>query len=155
MTQAQAPVAVGAPVTAVRASKGRRLGGAPVHVLLVVITIAFAVPAVALLVASLRTAEATNSSGWWTVFGDPGFTLEDYHTVLFEGGFGVSGGLMPYLVNSLAISIPATVFPLVLAAMAAYGLAWVKFRGSDVVFFAIFALLLRRLNRARRGLRGS
>jgi alpha-glucoside transport system permease protein len=31
-------------------------------------------------------------------------------------------------------------FSLVFAAMAAYCLAWVKFRGSDVVFFVIFAL---------------
>lgn len=47
---------------------------------------------------------------------------------------------MPYLVNSLAITLPATLFPLVLASMAAYALAWVRFRGSDTVFFVIFAL---------------
>ena len=47
---------------------------------------------------------------------------------------------MPYLVNSLAITIPATIFPLALAAMAAYALAWMKFRGSDSLFFVIFAL---------------
>jgi alpha-glucoside transport system permease protein len=60
--------------------------------------------------------------------------------VLFVGGFGVTGGIIPYLVNSLAITIPATVISLTFAAMCAYGLAWIKFRGSDVVFFMIFAL---------------
>src|SRR5258708_37184421 len=36
-----------------------------------------------------------------------------------------------YLVNSAAITIPGTIFPVTIAAMAAYALAWVKFRGSD------------------------
>ncbi|WP_030272640.1 carbohydrate ABC transporter permease [Streptomyces sp. NRRL B-24484] len=119
----------------------RRAFSSPLaSLLMVVVTVLWTIPTIGLLVTSLRPEEDVATSGWWTVFGDPNLTLENYHTVLFEGGFGVSGGLMPYLVNSLAISIPATVFPLVLAAMAAYGLAWVKFRGSDVVFFAIFAL---------------
>ncbi|MEW1909534.1 carbohydrate ABC transporter permease [Kitasatospora sp. NPDC085895] len=119
----------------------RRVFSSPLaSLLMVVVTVLWTIPTIGLLVTSLRPEEDVSDSGWWTVFGDPNLTLENYHTVLFEGGFGVSGGLMPYMVNSLAISIPATVFPLVLAAMAAYGLAWVKFRGSDVVFFAIFAL---------------
>ncbi|MCU7822566.1 carbohydrate ABC transporter permease [Kitasatospora sp. DSM 101779] len=124
------------PVKAVR----RVFSNPLASLLMVVVTVLWTIPTIGLLVTSLRPEEDVSDSGWWTVFSDPNLTLENYHTVLFEGGFGVSGGLMPYMVNSLAISIPATVFPLVLAAMAAYGLAWVKFRGSDVVFFAIFAL---------------
>ena len=38
------------------------------------------------------------------------------------------------LVNSLAITIPATIIPIFLASMAGYALAWVRFRGSDIVF---------------------
>ncbi|MEV6207657.1 carbohydrate ABC transporter permease [Kitasatospora sp. NPDC051914] len=124
------------PVKAVR----RAFSSPLASMLMIVVTVLWTIPTIGLLITSLRPEEDVSSSGWWTAFGDPNLTLENYHTVLFEGGFGVSGGLMPYLVNSLAISIPATVFPLVLAAMAAYGLAWVKFRGSDVVFFLIFAL---------------
>src|SRR5204863_5009528 len=70
----------------------------------------------------------------------PGVTLANYNSVLFESSFGATGGLMPYLINSLAISIPGAIFPLVLAAMAAYALAWVRFKGSDAVFFIIFGL---------------
>jgi alpha-glucoside transport system permease protein len=55
---------------------------------------------------------------------------------------------MPYLINSLAITIPATVIPLTLAAMAAYALAWVRFRFSDTVFFIIFALQIVPLQMA-------
>jgi alpha-glucoside transport system permease protein len=45
-----------------------------------------------------------------------------------------------YFVNSLAIAIPATVFPLVIACMAAYAFAWIKFKGSNALFILVFAL---------------
>ncbi|WP_405011332.1 carbohydrate ABC transporter permease [Kitasatospora sp. NBC_01539] len=115
---------------------------------MIVVTVLWTVPTIGLLVTSVRPEEDVATSGWWTFFTDPNATLDNYHTVLFEGGFGVSGGLLPYLVNSVAISIPATIFPLVLAAMAAYALAWVRFRGSDVVFFLIFALQIVPLQMA-------
>ena len=106
----------------------------------IVVTVLWTIPTFGLLVTSIRPAKDVGNSGWWTFFAHPGFTLANYNSVLYESSFGASGGLMPYLVNSLAISIPGAVFPLVLAAMAAYALAWVKFEGSDVVFFTIFAL---------------
>jgi alpha-glucoside transport system permease protein len=106
----------------------------------VLLTVVWTIPTLGLLVTSLRPGEDVATSGWWTVVTHPAFTLTNYHTVLFESGFGTSGGLMPYLINSLAISIPGTIFPVTVAVMAAYTLAWVRFRGSDVIFFIIFAL---------------
>ena len=61
--------------------------------------------------------------------------FSSYHSVLFDNG----GTILP-LVNSLAITIPATVIPIFLASMAAYVLAWVRFKGSDFIFFGLFAL---------------
>lgn len=107
---------------------------------IIVLTIVWTVPTFGLLVTSLRPKADVDNSGWWMVFTHPGLTLQNYNQVLFSNSFGTSGGLMPYFVNSLAITIPATVFPLVIASMAAYALAWVKFKGSDVLFFVIFAL---------------
>ncbi len=109
-------------------------------VFVIAVTVLWTIPTLGLLATSLRPKHDVAQTGWWNVFIHPDLGLSNYHTVLFEGGFGVSGGLLPYLVNSLAISIPATVFPLVIAAMAAYALSWVRFRGSDTVFFVIFAL---------------
>jgi alpha-glucoside transport system permease protein len=120
----------------VRRSMSGTLGSTAV----VVVTVLWTIPTFGLFVSSLRPAGRVADTGWWTVFTHPSLTLANYHTVLFEGGFGVSGGLIPYLVNSLAIAIPATLFPLAIAAMAAYALAWIRFKGSDVVFFIIFAL---------------
>jgi alpha-glucoside transport system permease protein len=108
--------------------------------LVAVLTIVWTIPTLGLLVTSLRPAGDVSTSGWWTFFLHPHVTFSNYSDVLVSGGFGVSGGLAPFFVNSLVIAIPGTLFPLAVAAMAAYALAWVKFRGSDFLFFAVFAL---------------
>ncbi|MFI5534336.1 carbohydrate ABC transporter permease [Kitasatospora sp. NPDC051853] len=119
----------------------RKAFGGPLGSLFVIaVTVLWTIPTLGLLVTSLRPKQQVATTGWWEVFSDPSVGFENYHAVLFEGGFGNSNGLMPFLVNSLAIAVPATVFPLVLASMAAYALAWVRFKGSDTVFFVIFAL---------------
>jgi alpha-glucoside transport system permease protein len=119
----------------------RRSFSSPVASLVViVITVLWTIPTLGLFVTSVRPAKDVATSGWWTFFEHPAFTADNYNTVLFQSTFGASAGLMPYLVNSLAITIPATIIPLSFAAMAAYALAWIKFRGSDWVFFIIFAL---------------
>jgi alpha-glucoside transport system permease protein len=59
---------------------------------------------------------------------------------VLNGGAVIPGGITPYFVNSFVISIPAAIIPLVLACMAAYGLAWVPFRWSNSLFLLIFAL---------------
>jgi alpha-glucoside transport system permease protein len=107
---------------------------------MIVLTVVWTIPTIGLLISSFRPAGQVATTGWWTIFEHPSFTGSNYHTVLFVGGYGVSNGLMPYLINSLAITIPGTIFPLVVASMAAYALAWIRFRGSDAIFFIIFAL---------------
>ena len=110
-------------------------------VLVLLLTILWTVPTFGLFVASFRPSGASATSGWWTAFAHLHLTFSNYDTVLFQSAnFGGSSGIMPFLVNSLAITIPGTLFPLTIAAMAAYVLAWVKFRGSDSLFFFIFAL---------------
>ncbi len=122
--------------TEIRKAFGTKLAS----VLVVLLTIVWTIPTFGLLVTSFRPGNDVSKSGWWNFFAHPHFTWDNYHQVLFVGGYGVTGGIIPYLVNSLAITIPATVFSLVFASMAAYCLAWVRFRGSDTVFFVIFAL---------------
>jgi alpha-glucoside transport system permease protein len=107
--------------------------------LVIVITVLWTIPTFGLLVTSLRPKEQAQTTGWWTAFTDPTFTFSNYTEVL-TGGQTIPGGITPYFFNSFAIALPAAIFPLVIACMAAYALAWIPFRGSTIVFFTIFAL---------------
>lgn len=100
-----------------------------------VIAVLWTVPTVGLFITSIRPEVETQRSGWWQIFINPTVTLENYQEVLF----GRESLLGPFF-NSIAISIPATVFPLVIASLAAYAFAWMKFKGRDVIFVLVFAL---------------
>ena len=87
----------------------------------------------------------------WTV--DWGFTLENYQQVLsgkeFEytrpdGSVEIIPGddFVSAFLNSLAVAIPATVIPILVAAFAAYGFAWMRFPGRRVLFIMVVALLV-------------
>ena len=121
---------------------GRRIFSSRFATIVVwIVTIVWTVPTLGLFISSFRTGNQIYSTGWWTIFKDPSFTLENYRNVLFGGASeSLSAGVLPYFVNSIAITVPAVIFPVALATMAAYALAWVKFRGSDTLFYAIFAL---------------
>ncbi len=101
----------------------------------VVIAALWTLPVFGLFVNSFRSKQDAATTGWWNAFAHPSFSFDNYHAVLFDNG----GTILP-LVNSLAITIPATIIPIFLASMAAYVLAWVRFKGSDIIFFTLFAL---------------
>lgn len=101
----------------------------------VIIATMWTLPTLGLLVTSFRPQSAIQGSGWWNVFQDPDFTRDNYREVL-----GGSTNLTQYLVNSLVITIPAVVLPILLASLAAYAFAWMRFRGRDTLFVAVFAL---------------
>jgi len=106
-------------------------------------TIIWTVPTLGLLVTSFKTNEKILGEAWWTSLLNPDFTLENYRGVfLGDGTESLSSGVLPYFVNSIVITLPATIFPIVIATMAAYALAWIRFRGSNFLFFSIFALQL-------------
>ena len=103
------------------------------------IALLWTVPTVGLLVTSLRPVQLTKYTGWWEAVSDRTLTLDNYVEVI-QGGQIIPGGISPYLANTVAIVIPATVIPIVLAAMAAYALAWIPFRGSAVILGVVVAL---------------
>src|SRR5206468_3963501 len=98
------------------------------------------------LVTSFRNGDLVNTSGWWTAFAHPfqagEWTVENYRSALDAGGLGNS------FLNSLAVTIPATVIPITIAAFAAYAFSWMEFRGRFVLFVAVVALLVVPLQMA-------
>jgi alpha-glucoside transport system permease protein len=103
----------------------------------IIIAVLWTIPTFGLFVSSFRPAADINTSGWWTVFTNPQFTIDNYISTL---NFNDTITVGQALINSLAITIPATVFPITLAALAAYAFAWIDFRGRDWVFIAVFAM---------------
>ncbi|TPL81618.1 carbohydrate ABC transporter permease [Mesorhizobium sp. B2-3-13] len=66
----------------------------------------------------------------------PKFTTDNYQTVLFSEGIGRS------FMNSLTVTIPATVIPILIAAFAAYALAWMRFPGRALLIAVVIGLLV-------------
>ncbi len=115
----------------------RALARFPLHIVVVAICLIWMVPTVGLLVSSFRPAAAVSVSGWWTAFQTPfQFTLDNYGAVLTQNGMARS------FVNSLIISVPGTVLPLLVAGLAGFAFAWMRFRGREVLFTIVIGLLV-------------
>ena len=87
----------------------------------------------------------------WTVNWD--FSLANYRQVLSgkefvyerpDGSVQVIPGddFVSAFLNSLAVAVPATVIPILVAAFAAYGFAWMRFPGRRILFIMVVALLV-------------
>ena len=105
------------------------------------VTFVWTVPTLGLLVTSFKDDKKILGEAWWISLLHPDFTFANYKGVfLGDGTESLSAGVLPYFINSIVITLPATIFPIAIATMAAYALAWIRFRGSDFLFFSIFAL---------------
>jgi alpha-glucoside transport system permease protein len=96
-------------------------------------------PTFGLFITSLRAKGEAQTSGWWDVLLNPfsqDWDLSSYATVLTENKLATS------FISSLAVTIPATVLPLLFAAYAAFGFTFLTFRGREFYFSVIIGLLV-------------
>lgn len=70
----------------------------------------------------------------------PDFTVENYRTVLFSGTG--QDNMARAFFNTLTVVIPATIIPILIAAFAAYALAWMEFPGRALLIAAVVGLLV-------------
>lgn len=108
-------------------------------VVMILLAFLWTVPTIGLLVTSFRTREDQASSGWWTVITDPfgaGWTMANYKGV-FQGSSMGDG-----FINGIVVAIPATIIPIMFAAFAAYAFSFMNFRGKDLLFIAIVAVMV-------------
>lgn len=87
----------------------------------------------------------------WTVSWD--FTLDNYKQILTPSSYEITKAdgttetvpgqnMTQAFLNSLAVAIPSTIIPILIAAFAAYGFAWMKFPGRRSLFVMIVGLLV-------------
>jgi alpha-glucoside transport system permease protein len=87
----------------------------------------------------------------WAVTWD--FTLDNYKQVLLGTGLEIKNpdgttevvpgqDMSQAFLNSLAVSVPSTVIPILIAAFAAYAFAWMEFPGRRLLFILVVGLLV-------------
>ena len=125
-----------------------------VAVLLAILCIVWTLPTMGVLVTSFRPRDEVTRTGWWTAWKDiDAITLENYQQVLGGKPFtyindnGVtvterSDNMVNAFLNSITVTIPSVIIPILIAAFAAYGFAWLSFPGSSILFAAIVAILV-------------
>jgi alpha-glucoside transport system permease protein len=141
------PVQLPKQSTAVGSRRSRRLRNDPtgrsplwVRIVLALICLAWIIPTLGLAITSFRQQDDATTSGWWTVFTTPAnftrLTLENYSEVFSRANMGTA------FVNSLAITVPATIIPILIAAFAAYAFSFMRFPGRDLLLILIVGLLV-------------
>lgn len=75
-----------------------------------------------------------------TALTPPEFTLDNYQNVLFDENN--REGMAKAFFNTLTVTIPATIIPILVAAFAAYALAWMDFPGRALLIAAVVGLLV-------------
>lgn len=95
-------------------------------------------PTVGLLITSLRPSSLAETSPWWEALFNPlntVWTLDAYQASL-------ESGMLASLINTIAVTVPATILPLMIAANAAYAFTFLKFRGKEFFFATLVALMV-------------
>ena len=140
MSQAVTTRAEVRPTTAVSVAienGSRWLGKLPLHMVIIVFMAVWLIPTIGLIINSFRSVQDMGNSGWWTTLFPPhGFTLASYQQVLSTENVASS------IVNSILITIPATVIQLAIAMMGAYAFAWMNFPGRNLIFIVIVGLMV-------------
>ena len=108
-------------------------------VVLSVLALIWLLPTIGLLITSVRERTEAQRTGWWDVILNPlsqKWEFGSYASVLAESDLGKS------FIASLAVTIPATILPLLFAAYAAYGFTFLTFKGREFYFAMIIGLLV-------------
>ena len=105
-------------------------------IVMVILCIMWTLPTVGLLVTSLRDRDSQAETGWWTAPWNGGWTFGNYRGVFDKAEIGSA------LLNSVIVALPATIIPIMFAAFAAYAFSFMDFRGKDILFIIIVAVMV-------------
>ncbi|MBA3470010.1 MAG: carbohydrate ABC transporter permease [Herpetosiphonaceae bacterium] len=110
------------------------------HIAVVAICFLWTLPTVGVFISSFRDSTAMRTTGWWTALAHPfnftQWTTQNYGEVMTSNGLGTA------FLNTLVVTIPATVIPITVAAFAAYAFAWMNFPGRKFFFALVIGLMV-------------
>jgi alpha-glucoside transport system permease protein len=114
-----------------------RTGGGALRIFLVVVGLIWLVPTFGLLVESLRNPAQYANGGWWNALAHPAqLTFSNYSALLKNHAITSS------FLNTIEITVPATLAVVIFGAAAAYAFAWMDFPGRDWLFLIVVGLLV-------------
>jgi alpha-glucoside transport system permease protein len=113
-----------------------------VRIVLALICLVWMIPTIGLVITSFRDKDDAAGSGWWTIFSSPAsltrLTVENYGDVFTNEEFN----MVEAFVNTVAITVPATIIPILIAAFAGYAFSFMQFPGRDLLLILIVGLLV-------------
>ncbi len=110
-----------------------------ITIIMAIIALAWLFPLLGLLITSFRSKADVDATGWWTVFLNP-FGQDWTFDAFAQAWTALDAGTTFW--NSVAVTVPATVLPVMIAAMAAYAFTFFEFRGKEIYFAVILALMV-------------
>ena len=109
-------------------------------IILVSISLTWVLPYLGFVLSSFRPGDSIKRVSWWSSIatGDfiREFTFENYSEILFAENLSRS------FFNSFAVTIPSTIIPITIAAFAAYAFAFIDFKGKDIAFLFVVAMMI-------------
>ena len=112
---------------------------------LLLLTVLWSVPTVGLLITSLRRRDQAEVSPWWDAIFNPlnqAWSIDAYSNSLSHGG------MLESLVNTLVVTIPSVILPLLVAANAAFAFTFIQFKGREIYFAIMIGLMIIPLQSA-------
>lgn len=111
---------------------------------LLILVVIWSIPTLGLLITSLRRRSDAEVSPWWDA------VLNPLETVWTFGAYenALQSGMLDALVNTFAVTIPATILPLMVAANAAYAFTFLNFKGKEIYFSLMVGLMVVPLQAA-------
>ncbi|TAM86258.1 MAG: carbohydrate ABC transporter permease [Jatrophihabitans sp.] len=114
-----------------------RTSAGALRLFLLVVALIWLVPTFGLLVESLRDPATFTTGGWWQVFTHPAqLTFENYSQILKDGAITSS------FLNTVYITVPATLLVVLIGSAAGFAFAWIEFPGRDWYFLVVVGLLV-------------
>ena len=143
----KAPATIGVPATPKprKATVESGRAGLLTKILLGILVFLWAVPTLGTILTSFRTLDDANTSGWWELFYRPELwgrlTFQNYIDA-WSGSGSSTANMGASFINSLAIALPSTFIPILVASIAAYAFTFMQFKGRDTLFIVIVSLLV-------------
>ncbi len=131
MTEATRAAALHAPSNAARVPASRRIRTVVLYVLLTLLLVIYSLPSLGVVLTSLKSNAEIAREGVWNLPDNVSF--QNFHDAWVEGKAG------KYIVNSLKVTIPATLVSIMLGILTGYTLAKLAFRGSEYLFIFLVA----------------